>query len=103
MESALIAGQVSTTTGLADGLVGLTTELLDEIDLVPSPDLERDAELLSTLRVYRNAAFVFRRLADSDGEPAPAMNALCANLIEQGHYHWRAFMGQTPEESKSTE
>ncbi len=103
MEAALIAGQMSIGTGLADGLVALTTELLDEIDLFPSPDLEREAELISTLRVYRNAAFVFRRLADSDGEPDPALSALCNNLIEQGHYHWRAFMGQTPEERKSNE
>jgi hypothetical protein len=103
MESALISGESAIDTGLADALVAVTTELLDQIDLVPSPDLDKEAELISTLRVYRNAAFVFRRLADAVGEPDPAMTALCTNLIEQGHYHWRVFMGQTPEENTSKE
>ena len=103
MESALITGQVAAGTAFADALVAVTTELLDELDRDPSHDLERDAELISTLRVYRNAAFVFRRLADAGGEPDPAMRTLCATLIEQGHDHLRAFMGQTPEENKSKE
>jgi hypothetical protein len=103
MEAALTSGRLAIGTGLADALVALTTELLDEIDLDPSPDLEKEAELISTLRVYRNAAFVFRRLAGADGEPDRAMKTLCINLIEQGHDHWRAFMGQTPRERKSKE
>jgi hypothetical protein len=103
MESALITGQVATGAAFADRLVALTTELLDELDRDPRHDLERDAELISTLRVYRNAAFVFRRVADTGGKPDPAMTTLCATLIEQGHDHLRAFIGQTPEENKSKE
>jgi hypothetical protein len=103
MESALITGQVETGTAFADLLVALTTQLLDEIDRDPRHDLERDAELISTLRVYRNAAFVFRRLADADGEPDPGMRTLCATLIEQGHDHLRAFVGQDPDQEHSTE
>lgn len=103
MEAALIMGQLATGTAFADLVVAQTTALLDELDLDPSHDLERDAELISTLRVYRNAAFVFRRLADGSGEPDPAMRTLCAALIERGHDHLRAFMDQTPEENKSDE
>jgi hypothetical protein len=101
MESALIAGQVAAGTAFADALVAATTGLLDELDRDPSHDLDRDAELISTLRVYRNAAFVFRRLADAGGEPDPAMKALCATLLEQGHDHLQVFLGQTPEEDWS--
>jgi hypothetical protein len=96
MEAALTTGQVATGTAFADQLVALTTELLDEIDRDARHDLERDAELISTLRVYRNAAFVFRRVADAGGEPDPAMRKLCASLIEQGHDHLRALIGETP-------
>jgi hypothetical protein len=101
MESALMAGQVAAGTASADLLVALTTDLLDEIDRDPGHDLESDAELISTLRVYRNAAFVFRRLGDGGGEPDPAMRTLCATLIKQGHDHWRTFVGETSEENKS--
>jgi hypothetical protein len=103
MESALITGQVETGAAFADLLVVLTTELLDELDRDPRHDLERDAELISTLRVYRNAAFVFRRLADAGGEPDPGMRTLCATLIEQGHDHLRAFAGQGTDQEQSTE
>jgi hypothetical protein len=97
MESALVQGRVATGAAFADELVATTTRLLDQLDLDPHHDLERDAELISTLRVYRNAAFVFRRLADSVGEPDPAMETLCATLIEQGHEHRQAFTGHDPE------
>jgi hypothetical protein len=93
MESALITGNLATGAVFADGLVAATTELLDKVDRDSRHDLDTDAELISTLRVYRNAAFVFRRLADADGEPDPAMRTLCATLIEQGHDHLRAFYG----------
>ena len=103
MESALITGQLSTGAAFAALLVGLTTELLDERDRDPSHHLDRDAELISTFRVYRNAAFVFRRLADIGGEPDPVLRALCLTLIEQGHDHLRAFIDQTTQENKLKE
>jgi len=72
-----------------------TTELLDALDLDPGHDPEPSAELVSTLRVYRNAAFVFRQLVDTSGETDPATAALCASTIVQGHDHWRAYMNMT--------
>jgi hypothetical protein len=103
MESALIRGNLRSGTAFANALVADTTELLDELDLDPNRDPELDAELISTLRVYRNAAFVFRKLAGVDGEPDPAMGTLCAAMIDQGHDHLRALRGQTPEQDQSTE
>ena len=97
MEAALVQGRVTLGAAFADELVSVTTQLLDELDLDPRHELERDAELISTLRVYRNAAFVFRRLADAMGEPDPEMETLCATLIHQGHDHLQAIMGHTPE------
>jgi hypothetical protein len=95
MESAIVTGNLATGTAYANAVVVVTTELLDELDLDPSEDPDRDAEIVSTLRVYRNAAFVFRKLAVGVGEPDPAMETLCAAMIAQGHDHLRAFMGQT--------
>lgn len=102
MESALVAGSLTTGAPLADELVVMTTELLDALDLDPNPDPDRDAELISTLRVYRNAAFVFRRLAGTSGDPDPELAPLCAALIGQGHDHLLALMSQTPEEDETT-
>jgi hypothetical protein len=102
LESALVGKSLKTGAPLADELVAMTTELLDALDLDPNPDPDRDAELISTLRVYRNAAFVFRRLAGASGEPDPELAALCAALIGQGHDHLVAFMSQAPQEDEST-
>ena len=103
MESALVTGNLAAGTAFANALVAVTTELLDSIDLDPNRDPEKDAELVSTLRVYRNAAFAFRRLAGASGEPDPALETVCAALIEQGHDHLRTVKGQTPEHGQLTE
>ncbi len=103
MESALVTGNLSAGTAFADALVAATTEILDALDLDPKRDPKMDAELVSTLRVYRNAAFVFRKLARASGEPDPALGTVCATLIEQGHDHFRTLNGQTPEPGQSTE
>lgn len=97
MESALASGSLVAGIAFADALVAMTTELLDDLHLDPSRDPERDAELVSTLRVYRNAAFLFRKLAGASGEPDPTLGTRCAATIEQGHDHLRALRGQTPE------
>jgi hypothetical protein len=107
MQAALVAGDFARGMGFADAVVAETTRLLDTIhalhmDRTIEPDsgtdadldrhraAEREAELISALRVYRNAAFVFRRMAGVDGEPDPALATVCGVMIEQGHDHWQA-------------
>ncbi len=103
MESALVTGRLAAGVAFADALVAVTTELLDDLDINPSRDPEKNADLASTLRVYRNAAFVFRKLAGASGKPDPRLGTVCAAMIEQGHDHLRALRGQTPERDQSTE
>ena len=92
MESAFINGNLESGTALANAVMAETTALLDELDLDPIRDLDRDAEIISTLRVYRNAALVFRKIAGASGEPDPDLRPLWAALVEQGHHHLRAVM-----------
>jgi hypothetical protein len=92
MESALVTGNLESGTTLATAIVDETTALLDELDLDPIRDLDKDADIISALRVYRNAALVFRKIAGASGEPDPDLQPLCAALIEQGHRHTRALM-----------
>jgi hypothetical protein len=101
MESALISGELPTGTAFANRLVSVTTELLDALDLDPNRDPEVYIELVSALRVYRNAALVFRKLAGASGEPDPGLRTVCASLIEQGHDHFRALEGQRAEQDES--
>ena len=103
MESALATGDPSTGTAFANALVDITTELLDALDLHPNRACENDAELVSMLRVYRNAAFVFRKLAGVSGEPDPALERVFAALIEQGHDHLRTLRAQASEHGQSTD
>ena len=97
MQSALAHGDLAMGTVFADAVVTETTRWLDAIDeLHPARDPERsawEAELISALRVYRNAAFVYRRMAGVNGEPDPALGPVCGAMIEQGHDHWRALTG----------
>jgi len=102
MEAALDTGNLASGINFADALVSLTTDMLDELDRDPHRDPEKEAELISTLRVYRNAAFVFRRMVGASGEPKPALEKVCAAMIEQGHDHWRALVGKAPGEGQST-
>ena len=114
MQRALVAGDVTVGTSFADALVAETTRLLDAIDrrhddarLEQEPDhgpeRERpesavwEAELISALRVYRNAAFVYRRMAAAAGVVDPALASVCEAMIEQGHDHWRALTDGPPE------
>ncbi len=91
MESALVTGNLETGTALANAIVTVTTALLDELDHHPIGDLHRDPHVISALRVYRNAALVFRKIAGASGEPDPTLRPLCAALIEQGHHHVLGF------------
>jgi hypothetical protein len=90
MESALATTDLEAGTASANAIVAATTALLDELDLDPIRDRDRDADLISALRVYRNAALVFRRISGASAEPDPSLRPLCAALIEQGHHHLRA-------------
>ena len=103
MESALVSRDLAGGTTFADALVDVTTEFLDDLDLDPGTDPERDAELISTLRVYRNAAFVFRKLAGGSEEPDAVTQTVCAALIEQGHDHLRTLIDQRSECDQSPE
>ena len=96
MESALVTGNLAAGIDFANALVSLTTDMLDALDRDPHRDPQKEAELISTLRVYRNAAFVFRRMVGASGEPNPALGRVCASMIEQGHDHWRALVGKDP-------
>jgi hypothetical protein len=89
MESALFGGNLAVGMSCANALVPLTTEVLDKLDLESNRDPERDSEIVSALRAYRNAAFVFRKMARAGGDPDPALRALCESLIDEGHDHMR--------------
>jgi hypothetical protein len=106
MQAALVAGEFTTGAVYAHAVVAETTRVLDAIDELhperaPDGDVQTralwEAELISALRVYRNAAFVFRRMAGADGEPHPVLATICGAMIEQGHDHWRALTGELPE------
>jgi hypothetical protein len=102
MESALVTGNVRVGTASADEVIAVTTALLDELDRDSNPDPARDVELISTLRAYRNAAFVYRKVAGVSGEPDPGTGTLCAAMIEQGHDHLRAFLNRASGDGQST-
>ncbi len=97
MQSALVAGDLASGTTAADEIVAVTTDLLEELDLDRHHDCEPNPELIATLRVYRNAAFAFRKLADVGGGTDSALLTACAALIDQGQDHFRAYLGGGPE------
>jgi hypothetical protein len=96
MESALASEALPVGSEAAAELVALTTGLLEELELEHSGDPDTDAKLIATLRVYRNAAFAYRKLAGVSGEPDPAMGDVCAAMIEHGH-DLRALLDQRPD------
>jgi hypothetical protein len=102
MESALSTGDVAGGISFADAVVAMTTDLLDAIDLRPCEDPEWDAELISTLRVYRNGAFVFRSLPSVDAESGRDTMSVCMALLQQGHDHLRALVGQSATRNLTT-
>jgi hypothetical protein len=63
MDSALAAGNLEVGAEAAQELVALTTRWLVELEPAVTEDDEAEAMLIATLRVYRNAAFAFRKLA----------------------------------------
>jgi hypothetical protein len=94
MESCLGTRRPSEGSIFADALVQATTELLDDLDQTLNTDPAWDVELISTLRVYRNAGFMFRKLAGPEGRGDPATEERCATLIKQGHDHVRVLVTQ---------
>jgi hypothetical protein len=101
MELALATGDLTQGRIAADDLVAVTTELLEQIDHDPGHEPETDAEFVATLRVYQNAAFVFRRMSGVTGTPDPAMSSICAAMIEQGHDHLRLLVREATLEKPS--
>ncbi len=102
IESALSTGDVAGGISFADAVVAMTTDLLDAIDLRPCEDPEWDAELISTLRVYRNGAFVLRSLVAVDAESDRDATSVCMALLQQGHDHLRALVGQSSTRNLAT-
>jgi hypothetical protein len=84
MRSALETNDLAKGAVPANKLVALTTEFLDEFDLNRVPEHDRDTELVAALRVYRNAAFAFRKLADPTEDTDSTLVSACIALIEQG-------------------
>jgi len=84
MRSALKTNDLESGATPADELVALTTEFLDEFDLNRVPENDRDTELVAALRVYRNAAFAFRKLADATEDTDSMLVTACVALLEQG-------------------
>ncbi|HXQ59648.1 MAG TPA: hypothetical protein VN799_06105 [Acidimicrobiales bacterium] len=96
IQSALGGGHLARGTDSANQLVAMATELLEDLDRDRSRDHNHDAELIAALRVYRNAAFAFRKLAGAGGESEEALRLACTAMIEQGHDHSRAYRGRPP-------
>jgi hypothetical protein len=97
IESALGTENLRTGAEAAHELVVLTTGLLEDIELRATDDSEAEAKLIATLRVYRNAAFAYRKLAGVSGESDPAMASVCLAMIEHGH-ELRALFDQDPDQ-----
>jgi hypothetical protein len=99
LEAALGTGSLARSIASANKLVAGTTTLLEELDVDHKGhgDDDSDAELIAALRVYRNAAFAFRKLARSGGEPDPTLEAVCSAMIEQGHDHLRVYRDRVKE------
>lgn len=98
LESALGKGDFEAGAELATGLVAGSTKMLEELDHDRKLGPENVGELIACLRVDRNAAFAFRKLAGVSGESDPAMGTVCATMLQQGHDHLQAFLGRSPVE-----
>jgi hypothetical protein len=99
--SALVTGNLEAGAAAALELVAFTSRWLEELEPAVSEDDETEAMLVATLRVYRNAAFAFRKLAGVNGSPDPAMADVCSAMIEQGH-ELRALVDRDPGGRNST-
>jgi hypothetical protein len=96
MESALANETVSVGSAAAAEVVALTTELLEELEMEEANEPDTVSNLIATLRVYRNAAFAYRKLAGVNGEPDAAMADVCVAMVEHGH-QLKALLDQIPD------
>ena len=69
----------------ADDVISLTTQLVTELEHADYHD-PRVVAVTAACRVYRNAAFAFRKLAGLTGDADPQMAAVVASLIETGDH-----------------
>jgi hypothetical protein len=103
MQFALTTRDLASGQASADETVAVTTRLLEKFNLERDHDHDRDhdhepdAELVASLRVYRNAAFAFRKLADVRGGPDPTLETACTALIDQGHHLLQAYLARLTE------
>jgi hypothetical protein len=88
----LKTGDLQPCVEVADEVVVLTTELLAQSDQRPLRDPEAEAEYVSALHLYRNAAFAFRSPLGAEGEIDPSKVDICRTTIEQGHDHFRLYV-----------
>jgi hypothetical protein len=88
MEIVLHREDFASGTAAADHLVAVTTHLLDQIRHDPNTDVE----LAAALQVYRNAAYLFRKLARPGSEVDAEMPGVCQTLIDQGNDHFDRFV-----------
>jgi hypothetical protein len=91
---ALEAGDLRPGVEVAHEVVVLTTELLAESDQRPMRDPDAEAEYVSALHLYRNAAFAFRSPLGPAGEIDPSKAEICRTTIEQGHDHFRLYVAR---------
>jgi hypothetical protein len=82
LEAALDGGDVSRGVP-ADRLVQSVGDLLERVERDPATD----DELIAGLRVLRNGAFAFRRLAQTEGRADQALAESCRVLLERGREH----------------
>jgi hypothetical protein len=86
----------SVGSAAAAEVVALTTELLEELEMEEANEPDTVSNLIATLRVYRNAAFAYRKLAGVNGEPDAAMADVCVAMVEHGH-QLKALLDQIPD------
>ena len=91
LEEALRIGDLDMGIPAVDLLLGASEELLAEIDQSPTRDLGAEAELVAALRVFRNAAFAYRRVVGATGDPDPSKAEICEAMIEQGKDHYQRY------------
>jgi hypothetical protein len=90
LQSSLGALDLQEGVSAANEIAAGADHLLKRIRSSPGRHSERLAELAAALEVFRNAAYVFRRLSEK-GEHDEVLTSTCGALIGQGQDHLRRF------------
>ena len=81
LEAALRESDYKGGRPVANQLAAATTRWITEFQHDPTVD----AQLTAALQVFRNAAFVFRRMSKAGGPKDDGIANTCATLIAQGN------------------